>query len=443
MVVAVSQTMLVPLIGDLPALLATSSTNATWVLTATLLAGAVSTPVLGRLGDMFGKRRLMLVALGLMIGGSLVCAVSSSLTPMVVGRALQGCAMGAIPLGISIMRDTVAPRRLSGAMGFMSSSLGIGGALGLPIAALVAERSDWHVLFYGAAALTAVVFVLLLLAVPPSPTVEHGRFDVVGAIGLSAGLICLLLAISKGGDWGWASARTIGLFAGAAVIFTLWGVLQLRIDDPLVDLRVTARRQVLVTNIASILVGFSFYAMQLVPTQLLQLPTTTGYGLGASMLTAGLCVAPTGVLMMLVSPVGARLTSARGPKTSLLVGLAVLGSAYAVGQLLLDEVWKLSLLSALIGVGVGIAYGAMPALIVAAVPRTETAAANGLNTLMRSLGTSTCSAVIGAVLAHLTVQSGAASVPSLDAFRIALLLACGASVAGMLVAACIPTRRHA
>lgn len=437
-VVSAMQTLIVPVLPQLPTLLDTSRSNAAWVVTVTLLTGAISTPVLGRLGDMTGKRRMLLVALLLLVVGAVISGCSSALPVMLVGRALQGFSIGAIPLGISIMRDELPPERLSSAVGLMSSSLGIGGALALPAAALVAEHLDWHTLFFGAAALGAVSFVGVLLVVPESTVLTPGRFDVRGAIGLSIGLVCLLLVISKGSDWGWTSSATVGVAVAAVAVLGLWGVMEWRTTEPLVDLRTTARRQVLLTNIASIMVGFALYATQLVPPQLLQLPKATGYGLGQSMLVAGLCVAPAGLLMMAVSPVGARIIRNRGPKASLLCGIVVLGIGYAAGLALLGAAWQIAVFCALVGVGIGLAYAAMPALIIDSVPASETAAANGLNTLMRSIGTSSSSAVVGMVAAHMTTRFGATSLPSLAGFRTTYLLGCGACILSLLVVAFIP-----
>jgi len=439
-VVAVMQTLMVPLLADLPSLLHASSSDTAWVITITLLTGAVATPVLGRLGDMYGKRRMMLTALALQVVGCLVCGLTTALLPMMIGRGLQGFAIGAIPLGISIMRDELPPQRLGGAVGLMSSSLGIGGALALPVAALVAEHTDWHVLFLGAAALGVIGLLLVVSVVPESAVRSPGRFDLPGAIGLSAGLVCLLLAISKGGTWGWTSALTLGFAAGAVVVFLAWGVMELRTAEPLVDLRTTARRPVLLTNLASITVGFALYATQLVPPQLLQLPVETGYGLGQSMVIAGLCVAPSGVMMMAMSPVAARLIAARGPKVSLMCGISVLAVGYAVGLALMGASWQMAIFSALAGAGVGLAYAAMPSLIMAAVPATETAAANGLNTLMRSIGTSSSSAVVGMVLAGMTVDFAGTPVPSLAGFRTTFVIGCAACVAGLVIAFFIPAR---
>ncbi|EFL23263.1 membrane transporter [Streptomyces himastatinicus ATCC 53653] len=440
--VSVMQTLVVPLVSELPQLLHTTSSNASWVVTSTLLAGAVSTPVMGRLGDMFGKRRMLMVALTLLVVGSLTCAVTSELVVMVVGRAIQGGAMGAIPLGISIMRDELPPQKLGSAMALMSSSLGIGGALGLPAAAFVAQHTSWHVLFYGAAGLGAISIALVLAVVPESAVRTPSRFDLLGTIGLTAGLVCLLLPITKGGDWGWASGTTLGLFGAAAVILLLWGLFELRTTEPLVDLRTTARRQVLLTNLASIMVGFSFYAMSLILPQLLQLPEATGYGLGQSMVMAGLYFAPMGVAMMLVSPLSARINAARGPKVSLISGIIVIGATYGAGLVMIDHIWQIVVLSTALGVGIGIAYSAMPTLIVSAVPARETGAANGLNTLMRSIGMSTSSAVVGVILARQTTDFGGVALPSKDGFQMSFMVACAASVVGLVIAFCLPGRRR-
>ncbi|MFH8979646.1 MFS transporter [Streptomyces varsoviensis] len=442
-VVSVMQTLVVPLIADLPKLLHTTTSNASWVITATLLAGAVATPVMGRLGDMFGKRRMLIVALGLLVVGSLICALTSELVLMVIGRAVQGGAMGAIPLGISIMRDELPPKRLGSAMALMSSSLGIGGALGMPAAAFVAQHSNWHVLFFGSAGLGLIAIFLVLLAVPESALRAPGRFDLVGAVGLSAGLVALLLPITKGSDWGWGSPVTLGLLVAAVVLLVGWGFLELRTTNPLVDLRTTARRQVLLTNLASILVGFSYYAMSLVLPQLLELPKATGYGLGQSMVVAGLCVAPMGAAMMLVSPLSARINTTRGPKVSLMLGLVVIGAGYGGGMAMLTSVWQIAVISAVIGTGVGIAYSAMPTLIISAVPAGETGAANGLNTLMRSIGTSTSSAVVGVILARQTTRLGTVDLPNMTGFRTAFAVACAATVLGLLIAFFLPARRAA
>ncbi len=443
-VAALTQTLVVPLLGQMPQLLHTSASNATWVVTASLLAGAVTTPVAGRLGDLIGKRRVLLASVVPLVVGSVICAVASSLWPMIIGRVLQGMCVGLIPVGIAALRDLLPPERLGSGIALISSSLGIGGALGLPLAAAVIEYSNWRVLFWGVAVLAALVGLLIFAVIPATPpNVNRGRFDVLGAIGLGAALICLLLAISKGASWGWASGLTIGLFVAAVVVLLLWGLWELRSRDPLVDLRVTARPQVLLTNAASIVVGMAMYAQSLIVPQLLQLPESTGYGLGQSMMAMGLWMAPAGLMMMAVSPFGARLSALSGPKVTLIVGCIIIAAGYGSSMGLMGTTWGLLVVTLIINVGVGFAYGAMPALVMGAVPQSETAAANSFNTLMRSIGTSTAAAVVGAVLAQMSVTLAGHSIPTENGFRAGLLIGCGVSAVGAVVALFIPARRSA
>ncbi|MFF9526377.1 MFS transporter [Streptomyces achromogenes] len=437
-VVAVMQTLLVPVIKDLPQLLDTAPSNATWVLTSTLLSGAVATPIMGRLGDLYGKRRMLVLSLAVMVIGALVSAFTSELITMIVGRTLQGFAMGAIPLGIGLMRDMLPRERLGSAMALMSSSIGVGGGLALPAAALVAQHTDWHALFYGAAGLGALAIVLTLLAVPESPMRAQGSFDLAGALGLSTGLVLLLLPITKGSDWGWSSGTTLGLFAAAVVVLLLWGLYELRVQAPLVDLRTTARPAVLFTNLASIMVGVAFYVVSLVLPQLLQLPTATGYGLGQSMVVAGLCVAPLGLTMMFTAPVYARLSARYGPKVTLIIGLLIIAVGYGGGLGLMNAAWQTIVTSVILGAGIGLAYSSLPALIVGAVPASETGAANGLNTLMRSIGTSVSSAVIGMVLANTANNVGGVAIPTMHGFRVSFLIATAAVAVGLLLALFLP-----
>ncbi|MEU6179799.1 MFS transporter [Streptomyces coeruleorubidus] len=442
-VVSLMQTLVIPIVPELPRYLDASASNAAWAVTATLLAAAVATPVVGRLGDMFGKRRMLLVSIVLLVSGSVVCALSDSLVPMVVGRTMQGLAAAVVPLGISVLRDVLPAERLAGSTALMSASLGVGGALGLPAAAFIADHYDWHMLFWTSAVLGVAALALVLLVVPESKVRAGGSFDLPGSLGLSAALVSLLLAVSKGGDWGWTSGTTLVLFGASAVIFLVWGRYELRTAQPLVDLRTTARRQVLFTNLASVALGFSMFAMSLVLPQVLQLPEQTGYGLGKSMLAVGLILAPQGLVMMAMSAVSAGITEAKGPKVTLMIGAVVVAAGYGLSLVLMAEVWHIVLVACVIGGGVGFAYGAMPALIMGAVPASETAAANSLNTLMRSMGTSFASALAGVILAQMTTGFGGHLLPSENGFRTVMAIGAGAALLAFLLASFLPRRQAA
>lgn len=436
--VSLMQTLIIPVIPELPKLLDTSSSNASWAITATLLTAAVATPVFGRLGDMYGPKPLLVACAAFLTAGSLLAASTDTLLPLIIGRGLQGFGMPIIPLGISVLRASVPPDRVGPAMGTMSASLGVGGALGLPLAAAIAENLDWHALFWFATGLGVLVLVMFAVLVPHIPPRSNDRFDPLGTLLLAGALVMLLLPISKGGAWGWSSATTLGLFAGSAVTFAVFGFWQLRVSSPIVDLRTTVKRPVLTTNLASIGVGFSLFAMSLIAPQILELPTQTGHGLGQSMLATGLWLAPGGLAMMVCAPWAARVAARRGPKFTLVLGCAVIAVGYLSGLPLLSSAPGLLVLNVIVSIGVGFAFSSLPALINAAVPASETAAANGINSLARAFGTSVSSAVMGAVLAGMTMTYAGHDVPTQTAFVVALVISASAAIVALLVALMIP-----
>ncbi|MEO3813141.1 MFS transporter [Sphaerisporangium sp. B11E5] len=441
LVAAFMMTLVTPLVPELPAILGAAPQDVQWVLTVTLLAAAVSTPIAGRLGDLYGKKRVVLVLLGLVALGSVIAIFSSSLVPLIVARALQGTGIGVIPIGLSILRDTLHRDRLGGGIALVSATLGVGGAVGLPLSAYIAQYLDWHLLFVMSGLLSGVGALLVWRVVPSGGPRDRGSFDVVGALGLAAGLVALLLGVSEGNAWGWTSAATLGCLAGSLVIFLVWGLYELRTRSPLIDLRVAARRTVLFTNIASITVGFGFFGTAVMFPQILESPTATGVGLGQSMLVASLCLMPSGLVMWATSPVAARLTKARGPRLPLLIGILLITVTYAVSLVLMTEVWHMVLTAILIGFGVGFAYAAMPTLIMSAVPASETAASNGLNAVMRTLGSTVASATLGAVMAAQTVTAGPVTTTSATGFRVTFVISAAVTIVGAVFALLIP-RHH-
>lgn len=446
-VVALMQTIIVPLIPSLPALLHASPAGTTWALTITLLVGAVSTPIGGRLGDMYGKRLILVGGMLSVALGSAVCAVSAALIPFLIGRGIQGLGFGTIALGISVMRDVVPADRLGAAVGTMSASLGIGGALGLPLAAAIAQHLTWHALFWICAAAGVAGAVGILITVPQSDNRSGGRFDVIGGVGLATILVCLLLPLSKGASWGWGHPLTVGLFGAFVVVGGLWCRFEWRRTTPLIDLRVATEKAVLLTNVASIATGFAFYSMQLIPIQLLMAPKSAPHGLGLDMLTASLVLAPAGLVMFVFSRASAHLTARFGPRISLATGGAVLGVGYVVLLIGLLGPWALSwwlqlIISATVGAGLGIAYSAMPSLIMRSVRPEQTGEANGVNALMRVVGTSMSAAVVGMILtwSTITVDAGGATttVPGQPGYVWAAAISLAACVVAATIGLLIP-----
>src|SRR6478752_3216550 len=432
MSVALTQTLVIPVQIELPRLLHANAADAAWVVTSTLLAAAVTMPIAGRLADMFGKQRVLVVSALLLLAGSLVCALSGSLAPVLVGRTLQGLAMGFIPVGISLMREVVPPAMATTAVAAMSATLGVGGAIGLPLSAWIADTFNWHGLFWVASGLAVLVLLGVTFVVPHVHDGHAGTFDFGGAVGLAIGLVSLLVGITKGNTWGWGSGRTLGSMALGVVVLLAWGWFELRQSQPLCDLRVTARRPVLLTNIAAVAIGFGMMAQAIVFPQLLQLPEEIG-GLDQTLLAAGLWMAPGGLMMLAFAPVASYLMRTFGAKYALALGAGVLGCGYLLSFFLMSAPWQVLVASLICSAGVGIGYAAMPTLIMDAVPMNEAGSAVGINALMRSVGTTVAAAVMAAIL-----TSSSTGIPTEGAFKACFLVATVAAIAGGLLALTIP-----
>lgn len=424
------QSLVIPVQPELPRILDASPSNTAWVITSTLLAGAVAMPVAGRLADIRGKKPVLIACAALLMLGSLICALSTSLLPVLAGRVLQGLSMGYIPVAISFVRDIAPQRMKNAAIAAISATLGVGGALGLPIAAWLAEEFDWHVLFALPTALGVIVVALSAFALPHRAPEHAARLDLIGALGLAAGVVLVLVGVSKGNDWGWTSLLTLGCIAGGILVLIGWGAYQLRHDDPLVDLRATARRPVLLTNIAAVLIGFGMMAQSIVVPQLLELPDSLDHGLGQSMLAAGLWMAPGGLMMLAFSPVSSRLLTALGGRRTLAIGALVLAVGYVFALFLMSSPWELMVASCIACAGVGIGYAAMPSLVMENSPSDEAGAAVGLNALMRSMGTTIAGAVMAIVLTSTTMSVGGAQLPTEAAFQLCFMIGAVAALAG-------------
>ena len=434
LLVSLSQSLLVPVLPVLPGRLHTSASNVEWLLTSTLLVGAVAVPVFGRLGDMFGKRRMLLVALGALTFGSLLDAVTDNLALLILGRAIQGASLAGIPLGISLLSSLLPRARVPAAIALISAMLGVGGSLGLPLAGLVAEHADYHLLFWITAVAGLATLAATVLVVPEAPNRTGGRVDVVGTVVLSAALVALLLPLAQGANWGWTAPRTLGLLVLAAVLLVGFVLFERRAAQPLVDIRATARRPIVLTNVASILFGFALFASLIGTASYVEAPVQTGYGFGSSIVVGGLCLLPSGLFMLVLSPVAARMIQLWGAHRTLTFGALVLAAGWFSRIVLTGALWQVVVGTTIIGIGTGIGYAAMPALINRNTPPSEISAANGLNSLARSLGGSLASAIGGGVLAMSTVVVAGVELPSLTAYRV-LFVACAASAVLAAVAA--------
>jgi EmrB/QacA subfamily drug resistance transporter len=431
---ALAQTTVVPAIPDLMRGLHTDQSGVTWTLTGYLVSAAVCTPLVGRLGDIFGKRRLLVITLATFALGSVVSAVTGQLGVVVAGRVIQGLGGGIFPLCFAIIRDEFPRDRIARAVGLMSSIVGIGGGFGLILGGLIVDHLSYHWIFWLGAAMGVIGAAAVELFVPESPIRTPARLDVRGAVVLASGLTLPLIAISQANAVGWAASRTLlELFAGAAVL-VFWVWLQRRTPQPLADIAALARPPVLLTNVATLLVGFGMFGSYILIPTLAEADRSTGYGFGVGATRAGLLLLPGSLAMLFLGP----LSGVIGTRFSNRISLAIGGLGTAAGLALLawlhHDQLEVAIFATLMSGGIALAFAAMPNLILEAVPAQQTGEATGFNALVRSVGSSLGSQVSAAVLA-----SGAVAGVAADAgFRDAFLVSAGVALGSALIAVCIP-----
>ncbi|MEV8510351.1 MFS transporter [Actinoplanes sp. NPDC051475] len=430
MVVSVMLTLVVPILGLMQQALHTSVANISWVATATLLSAAVFTPLFGRLGDQYGKKPTMVVVMGVMVAGCVLAATTHSLSWLIVARVLQGAATAIFPLALSVLREEVQPERLPTAMALISGTLAFGSGVALVLTGLLTHGpgTDYHRVFWLATALAVLALAAVVVLVPSGPARTGGRVDVLGAATLAAALVLLLLPISQGQAWGWTGPRTVACFVGAAAMATVWVLVERRVREPLVDLRMFVRRPVLFTNLAGLFVGFGMFAHFIGVSYLAQTPATlTGYGFGASVLrTSVQYLLPSAIVALFAAQLGGSLVRRFGARSTLALSAVAGGGGFACLTLAHDTPFSVIGAGMAVGAGVSLGYAAMPALIVANVAPHQSGIANGINSISRTAGSAIGSAVVMSLLASNPIahlSPGTPALPSERQFTISFAIA--------------------
>ena len=429
---ALQQTMVFPALPTFQEEFHTTPAWATWVLTVFLLTASVATPLLGKLGDQHGKERMLVVALSIFLLGTLGGAFAWDIGSLIGFRALAGVGGAVFPLSFGIIRDEFPPEKVKMAIGLLSAVFGVGGGLGIVLSGLIVDHLSWRYLFVAGAIPVAIAILLVHRYVPESPVRSPSHVDVPGAVLLAGGLICLLVALTEGERWGWSSMPFLALMAAAALLLTGWVVAELRVAEPMVDMRMMTLRPVLFTNLTALIAGFAMFGSFTLVPQFVRMPESTGYGFGASPTLAGLYLLPGSLMMLFAGPVAGTLGRRYGSKWPLAAGMALVAVAAAGLAALHDEPWQLIAAMTLLGAGVAASFAAMAALIIESVRITETGVATGMNTVMRTVG-----GVIGGQLgaALLTAYTIAATdQPAEKAYTAAFALCAGAAVLASCVA---------
>jgi MFS family permease len=437
---ALLQSLVLPALPDIQHALHTSVNAVSWVLTAYLLSASIATPVIGRLGDMYGKKRLLVVVLVVLCVATTVSALATSFAIMLVGRVVQGAAGGIFPLAFGIIRDEFPHDRVAGAVGIMSALLGVGGGAGVVLAGPIVQNLSIHYLFWAPLIVLVPATIAVHLFVPESPVLVPDRVNWAGAALMSGGLVAVLLAVSEAPVWHWPSAKTLVLLGVGAVLLVAWVQNESRSDHPLVDMRMMRIRGVWTTNAVALLLGFGMYASFLLLPEFVETPTRAGYGFGSSVTGAGLFLAPATLAMLIAGAQTGWLEKRFGSKPPLLVGAAVTSACYVLLALSGTEQWEIYVAALLLGTGIGLAFAAMVNLIIENVGPAETGVATGMNTVTRTVGGAFGGAATASILG---ATVGADGYPSAHGFTIAFAACAVALALGVVVGLAIPQRRPA
>ncbi len=432
---AVLSSAVIPALPTIQRSLHTTETGVTWLLTAYLLAASVATPILGRLGDIHGKERILLWTLVALAFGTLLAALAPSLGVLIVARAIQGAAGGIFPLAFGIVRDEFPREKVAGSIGLLSAILGVGGGVGIVLSGVIVEHLSWHWLFWLPLLATVVAAVCTWRFVPESPVRAAGRVNWRAAALMSVGISLSLLAVSETTIWGWGSPKTLGLLAAGLAVCVAWIAVELHSEVPLVDMTMMRIRGVWTTNTAAFLLGAGMYSAFILIPQIAQLPRSTGFGFGASVVVSGLYLLPTTVGMMLMGVLAGPLAARYGSRFALIVGTVFTTASFALLAVAHGHAYDLLLSSTLMGIGVGLAFAALGNLIVQAVPAEQTGVATGMNTVMRTLG----GALGGQLAATFIAAHVAHGLPTVTGFTESFVLATGFLLAGVVAATLVPT----
>jgi EmrB/QacA subfamily drug resistance transporter len=435
LVYAVLSSAVIPALPTIQRSLQASETGVTWLLTGFLLSASVGTAIIGKLGDMYGKQRLLVWTLLALAAGTLLAALAGSLPVLIAGRVVQGVAGGIFPLSFGIVRDEFPADRVAGSIGLMSAILGVGGGLGLVVGGLIAEHLSWHWLFWIPLPIMIIAAGCIWRYVPESQVRSPGRVNWAAAALMTVGMSCVLIAIAQTTAWGWTGAPTLALLAVGLAVCGGWILVEVRSRNPLVDMTMMRVRGVWTANLAAFLLGAGLYSWFLLLPQFAQLPKTTGFGYGASVVAAGLFLLPCALGMGVLGSLAGRVERRFGSRRALITGAAV--SAAACGWLVLTSRHPsdMVLSSTLLGVGIGLAFAALGNLIVQAVPATQTGVASGMNTVLRTLGGALGGQIAATFVAGSTLHGLSALTGFTKTFAMSALFLAGCVVAGLLVPA--------
>lgn len=437
---AFQQTAVIPAIPTMQVDLHSSHAWTAWILSGYLIIASVATPLLGKLGDIAGKRRLLLVSLGLYLAGSVGSAVAPSIWVLIGFRALQGGGGAIFPLTLSMAREDLRGRRLAMGVGILTGAFGLGTSAGFGVSGLIVEAWSWRILFVCGGATIVAAMALVAALVPPSRLRTHGSLDVPGALMFTGGLALLLVGLTESAELGWLSPFVVAAFIAAVALLVGWVAYDLRIPAPLVDLHALVQRTVLLTNVATFLLGYVLFGVYFLLPFFVR-SSGSSYGFSASPLAAGLILLPAALGQLVAGPLAGALERWLQPKWPFAAGMALAACATIGLAWWHDGAWQIGLLMLVMGFGVGLAIAVASTLVTHAAAESDTGIETSLNSVARRVGGGLGGQLAAVFLAAFATGAGR---PTETGFAAAFLASGAVAGAGAVLAGAIrPSRRRA
>jgi MFS family permease len=431
------QFIILPLLPAIQSSEGASITATTWLVTGFLLAAVVAAPVFGRLGDMYGKRRLLLVAVALFVVGSLICAVSDSMTGLIAGRVVQGMGAGLGPLAIGIARDRAPRGRAPVWIGLLMAVAGAGAAVGLLLGGILADRASVAAVFWVLVGLGIVLFACVVIFVPETPAHGTTRPDWIGGVLLAAALVAFLVPVSEANRWGWASAPVLSLVVLAAILLFAFLTFERRCVAPMIDMRLLSRRPAWSANLAALAIGLAFFIAGVMIPRIATLPTESGYGFGLTYAETGLVLVP-GALAIVAGAWSAGLLIPRiGARILVGCGAVSAATGYALLAFEHGSVAAVVLGNIPVGLGIGLAVASLTNLVVHSVDDTNSSAFASTTAVSRSVGAALGTQIAAAIVISAGVVDG---YPAERGFTGAFVLGLVATLVALAATVAVPAR---
>lgn len=423
------QSFLNPLLPTLGLAFGVDQGSIAWLVTGFLLASSIAMPIAGRLGDMFGRARVLRIVMLTFLAGTILAAVADAYAVLLVARIVQGAAGAMFPLAFGLLRERLSERAMVAGIGLVSSMIAASSAIAVVAVGPLVDAAGLRGVFVIAAVVAAIATVLVWALVPRADVAaRRGSVDVIGAVLMAIWLAGLLLSVTQGAAWGWTAPVTLVLMLITVVGFLIWVRAEYRAPVPIVDMRILMTSPVGWANALAFLFGFMLFAGMIAIPAYVQSPRENGFGFGASIAETAVYLLPQTVMFLVVSLLASTMHRWPGSRPSIVIGVVLTVAGAAIFAFC--HLWPVMVImaSGLMGLGIGLIYSHLMSVIVAAVPEGEVGSVSGMNTNMRNIGGAFGAQVCGAFLAiggeaGFTVMFGAMTAVALLALVPATVIA--------------------